>query len=286
MKRSAFTLIELLVVIAIIAILAAILFPVFAQAKQAAKKAASLSNTKQIGLASIMYSNDYDDGIPIFINGPYANLASGFLPETDTWVYETEPYIKSLAMMVDPAGAGGNQDNIFSSGPYAWWRNQDLFPQFGINYLFLSPWNGSCSKAASSQSFTGAEQPANTVFYTESTAGGFSNFTYPATYGYFTATAPGMYPVILPSPNYCIWTNAFWDSVNPNNASRPESAEINMSDGRGSETVWLDGHAKYTTAGALAAGTNWNTVTSGASVAITDLSKYVWKYDESFALHG
>jgi prepilin-type N-terminal cleavage/methylation domain-containing protein/prepilin-type processing-associated H-X9-DG protein len=58
-----FTLIELLVVIAIIAILAAILFPVFAQAKEAAKKASCLSNVKQISLATMMYAGDYDDTI-------------------------------------------------------------------------------------------------------------------------------------------------------------------------------------------------------------------------------
>lgn len=62
--KKGFTLIELLVVIAIIAILAAILFPVFAQAKVAAKKAAALSNQKQIALAIHMYASDYDDTLP------------------------------------------------------------------------------------------------------------------------------------------------------------------------------------------------------------------------------
>ncbi|MCU0317647.1 MAG: prepilin-type N-terminal cleavage/methylation domain-containing protein [Fimbriimonadaceae bacterium] len=69
MKR-AFTLIELLVVIAIIAILAAILFPVFAQAKTAAKKTAALNNMKNIGTASKLYSADNDDTFPSVYDGP------------------------------------------------------------------------------------------------------------------------------------------------------------------------------------------------------------------------
>src|SRR6201990_961314 len=63
-RRAGFTLIELLGVIAIIAILAAILFPVFAQAKEAAKKTTCLSNTKQIALGVYLYTSDYDDTFP------------------------------------------------------------------------------------------------------------------------------------------------------------------------------------------------------------------------------
>jgi prepilin-type N-terminal cleavage/methylation domain-containing protein len=63
--RRAFTLIELLVVIAIIAILAAILFPVFAQAKESAKKTSALSNTKQMATSMLIYTADYDDYFPL-----------------------------------------------------------------------------------------------------------------------------------------------------------------------------------------------------------------------------
>src|SRR5690242_4890470 len=79
MKRG-FTLIELLVVIAIIAILAAILFPVFAQAREKARTATCISNEKQITLASLMYSQDYDEQFP-FAYGYYPGIG---------WMY---PYV-------------------------------------------------------------------------------------------------------------------------------------------------------------------------------------------------
>jgi len=59
-----FTLIELLVVIAIIAILAAVLFPVFAQARVSAKQTVAISSLRQLGLATLMYSDQYDDTFP------------------------------------------------------------------------------------------------------------------------------------------------------------------------------------------------------------------------------
>src|ERR1700722_8682071 len=82
-SKAAFTLIELLVVIAIIAILAAILFPVFAQAKAAAKKTSDLSNIKQMGTAVAMYENDYDDLNPQQCgkyNGSWGYGYANFIP--------------------------------------------------------------------------------------------------------------------------------------------------------------------------------------------------------------
>ncbi len=97
MKRKGFTLIELLVVIAIIAILAAILFPVFAQAKAAAKKTAQLSNHKQIGLGGLMYSGDSDDVFVIrqIVDGSGNGMAPRQSWAPITWRELTGPYIKS-----------------------------------------------------------------------------------------------------------------------------------------------------------------------------------------------
>ena len=118
-KRSAFTLIELLVVIAIIAILAAILFPVFARARENARRSSCTSNLKQIGLGLLQYSQDYDEklvrawyGDNGFGNSdPTANGGNGQYK----WMDAIQPYVKSTQVYTCPsipvglgAGATGN----------------------------------------------------------------------------------------------------------------------------------------------------------------------------------
>ena len=107
--KHAFTLIELLVVIAIIAILAAILFPVFAQAKEAAKKTACLSNMKQISIGLMMYETDADDMNPPSQVGLGAQIVS--------WPTLIQPYIKSDQVFSCPsatsAGIAADPTRVF-----------------------------------------------------------------------------------------------------------------------------------------------------------------------------
>ncbi len=93
-SRFGFTLIELLVVIAIIAILAAILFPVFSQAKEAAKQTSCLSNNRQYAVATLMYVSDNDGTFPFsaYLNG--ATVA--------TFYWEVEPYVKNDQVTLCP----------------------------------------------------------------------------------------------------------------------------------------------------------------------------------------
>ncbi|MFN3650840.1 MAG: DUF1559 domain-containing protein [Armatimonadota bacterium] len=113
-----FTLIELLVVIAIIAILAAILFPVFAQAREAARKASCQSNLKQLGTAMQMYRADYDGLFPF--GGWYGNNGGNAnVDRSNDWHLSTYPYIKNTGVYLCPSSTDIHQ---LPNGPADWNR--------------------------------------------------------------------------------------------------------------------------------------------------------------------
>jgi prepilin-type N-terminal cleavage/methylation domain-containing protein/prepilin-type processing-associated H-X9-DG protein len=102
-KRHGFTLIELLVVIAIIAILAAILFPVFAKARSKARQAACNSNVKQLALAFMQYTSDYDGKYPsVYDDNDKGN--GGYPYDRVIWADKIFPYVKNREVFACPGG--------------------------------------------------------------------------------------------------------------------------------------------------------------------------------------
>jgi prepilin-type N-terminal cleavage/methylation domain-containing protein/prepilin-type processing-associated H-X9-DG protein len=113
--RRGFTLIELLVVIAIIAILAAILFPVFARAREKARQASCSSNCKQMGLAMLMYAQDYDETFTRRSHGTQDtpvvpgddefnyNARSGYQYFYRSWASNIYPYVKNTQIFRCPS---------------------------------------------------------------------------------------------------------------------------------------------------------------------------------------
>ncbi len=144
-RNSGFTLIELLVVIAIIAILAAILFPVFARARENARRSSCQSNLKQIGLGFVQYSQDYDEKFPA---GPRGSLGQG-------WGGTLNPYIKSAQVFKCPSdsteGSGANYTNSYTAN---------------LN-LLRSDTPGPATDPRLGQSIAAQAAPARTVLLTE-----------------------------------------------------------------------------------------------------------------------
>jgi prepilin-type N-terminal cleavage/methylation domain-containing protein len=126
--KKAFTLIELLVVIAIIAILAAILFPVFAQAKEAAKKTACLSNSRQIGMALKMYLGDHDDVMPIFY--AYNSVPAAGQPGHKGIEVQLLTYSKNKEIFKSPLDRGGPYTSDDVPGADTYWK------AYGSSYRF------------------------------------------------------------------------------------------------------------------------------------------------------
>lgn len=164
MSRRAFTLIELLVVIAIIAILAAILFPVFAQAKEAAKKTQCLSGQKQIGVGLYLYVQDFDDSLPManypptYVGPPFTAFAwhAGAGVAELNWADLLLPYMKNVDVFKCPDDSSGPADWPKGSGtkvagkPLSFALNQFFFKKPSGSFFSLT--GGSMSEIATSSS--------------------------------------------------------------------------------------------------------------------------------------
>ncbi|MFM9874351.1 MAG: prepilin-type N-terminal cleavage/methylation domain-containing protein [Fimbriimonadaceae bacterium] len=133
MKLKAFTLIELLVVIAIIAILAAILFPVFAQAKVAAKKTQDLSNMKQTGTGLMIYATDYDDLYPLQAGRDCSAVANG----QGAWNFNSRVLIPAdWNIALNVVQAGGCTSRV--KGAWGLPQNQ-AYPYIKNSQIFAIP---------------------------------------------------------------------------------------------------------------------------------------------------
>lgn len=131
MRRQAFTLIELLVVIAIIAVLAAVLFPVFAQARVAAKKTGNVSNLRQLGMAVMMYTTDNDGGYPMM------SSPSTAVPRT-RWPDYIYSYVKNQTLFTSPLAPIELKGKQFAHDASA------TYGGYGYNYQYFGnsrfPW--------------------------------------------------------------------------------------------------------------------------------------------------
>jgi prepilin-type N-terminal cleavage/methylation domain-containing protein/prepilin-type processing-associated H-X9-DG protein len=221
-RKAAFTLIELLVVIAVIAIIAALLFPVFARAREAARKTTCLSNQKQIAAAVLMYMQDYDETFPFVLDWS-ANWGGGNANYGDNGKYPVVPNVTGQEMQFQL---------VTVVAPYVKNANVWYCPSVGADYIW---------QAAVDQGFwkKGAPMRAQGTTYSYN----WLTFPYPSHGGQSTFMGgkplailqqPDRWPMLWDQPVGCGFTGNITD---PPTTAVPHSGGLNVAYG--------DGHAKY-----------------------------------------
>lgn len=206
---NGFTLIELLVVIAIIAILSAVLFPVFARARENARRSACLSNMKQIGLAVMMYTQDYDENLVLY---RYLDPINKY-----GWQVALMPYVQSTQVWVCPDAKELSTCSAYSNAPTYVSAFSIGSGSYGYNYKFL----GNDPASAPVTSLAAVSKPSETVLATEITGALGLGVTY--------------YPTLWKTSSSgasCGSTGTFGD----------QNAQWHFG---GTNVIFVDGHAKW-----------------------------------------
>jgi len=230
-RKSGFTLIELLVVIAIIAILAAILFPVFAQARAKARQAVCLSNLKQMGLAAMSYSQDYDETMPT----GYWNV-----PPSSTYVYWFDIIMPYVSGPHADVATLNTCPNAFKTGPSVM--------AYSINARVGGDSDDSWFNYKTACTLAQMTHPTTTIL--------FGDANQIPGYGYNPLT---LFRVNPGSVNGGPW-NAYqaaandrdWDSIdNDTNVDFTSPGQVRYRHNGGANMAFSDGHAKWVKRGSL-----------------------------------
>lgn len=238
-RRRGFTLIELLVVIAIIAILASILLPVFAQARETARRTACLNNLKQIDTASMMYTQDYDEKLVL-------TTGTWWTGDPDqgkyTWMARLYPYIKSWQVFQCPDDT--RSFDVYNGGDATQW-GMSILPGTGVNgvkkqYFKCSygtnEWLGHPDKCGTTNktpcvdSLAAMKEPASTMFISECAGYWFNDWDVqggkPWGYSRFMYSNTG----------WGIWSNDWYNFQKYDQYARHTGGQV---------ISFADGHAKY-----------------------------------------
>lgn len=259
-RRTAFTLIELLVVIAIIAILAAILFPVFAQAREKARQTACISDSKQFVLAILMYSQDYDEAMPMTYKDAnmYGPGTAQYNPQNPGQLsgvpFEIQTYVKNQGVFQcpDDSGQGMSTATPPTGATLAQIASMTYYQVYGASYKYT---NQSYSKfpasvpSGTAPNFTGYSQDL-----TECTGGSGTIDATGSKYTPSTGTCNLQGATVVTQSTYSrpSETRMFGDWQKPykiiaypgNEVIDPAKASTSFHK-NGATVAFVDGHVKY-----------------------------------------
>ncbi len=232
-RHLGFTLIELLVVIAIIALLAAILFPVFGRARENARRSTCQSNLKQIALAEMQYTQDFDETF----SGAQISVSTGLCGGYDVWGYVLQPYIKSNQVLYCPSVGRPPDSTTFTCDFYK-------FASYGWNFTALS--NDPGTKVAR---VTQVQSPTEVIMFADD-LGSPNGGSYPNA-GYYVIHPPSQFTsgsYVDPSGTPW-WEHDYVANPGGTPAITPAilsgKARVSQRHFNGANIAYVDGHVKF-----------------------------------------